>query len=104
MRSGFCVAVVAAVGLAFVARGATPAVGEYTWHDTPGKFLELRYGDRPVLRYMCAPFDDTSPETREATFKVYHHLYDPSGSRLVTNGPNGLYPHHRGLFYGFNKI
>src|SRR5262245_13542153 len=104
MRSAFCLAVVALIGLAFIARGAAPASGDYTWHDTPGKYLELQHGDRPVLRYMYAAFDDTSPATREATFKVYHHLFDPSGSRLVTNGPSGLYPHHRGLFYGFNKV
>jgi hypothetical protein len=83
---------------------AAPATGDYTWQDTPGKYLELKHGDRPVLRYMYAAFDDTSPETREATFKVFHHLFDPAGTRLVTNGPHGLYPHHRGLFFGFNKI
>jgi hypothetical protein len=39
------------------------------------------------------------------TYKVFHHLFDPSGKRLVTNGgPTGLYPHHRGLMYAFNKI
>jgi len=104
MRSGFCLGLVALIGLAFVAQGASPATGDYTWHDTPGKYFELKHGDRPVLRYMYAAFDDRSPATREATFKVYHHLFDPSGSRLVTNGPSGLYPHHRGLFFGFNKI
>lgn len=104
MRSWFSLGVISALGLAFVARGAAPATGEYSWHDSPGKFLELRHGDRPVMRYMYAAFDDTSPATREATFKVYHHLFDPTGTRLVTNGPSGLYPHHRGMFFGFNKI
>ena len=83
---------------------AAPAGGEYAWHDTSGTFSELTYGGRPVLRYVYAAFDDASPKTREETFKVYHHLYDPAGTRFVTNGPHGLYPHHRGLFYGFNKI
>ena len=41
---------------------------------------------------------------RQETFKVYHHLYDPSGQRLVTKGPGGLFPHHRALFFGFNKV
>ena len=76
----------------------------FAWHDQPGQYAELKYGDRPVLRYMYAAFDDSSPKSREATFKVFHHVYDPTGSRVVTNGPSGLYPHHRGVFYGFNRI
>src|SRR5262249_13160001 len=73
----------------------------YSWHDTPGEFTELRHGDRPVLRYVYRAFDDSTKEKREETFKVYHHLYDPSGQALITKGPGGLYTHHRGLFYGF---
>jgi Methane oxygenase PmoA len=103
MRTWIGLVALAAAGAA-TATPAADAPAVYTWRDAPGKYVELTYGDRPVLRYMCAAFDDTSPATREATFKVYHHLYDPSGTRLVTNGPHGLYPHHRGLFYGFNKI
>jgi hypothetical protein len=73
----------------------------FSWHDTPGEFTELRYGDRPVLRYVDQKFDDSTKEKREATFKVYHHLYDPAGKEIITKGPGGLYTHHRGLFYGF---
>jgi hypothetical protein len=76
----------------------------FHWDDTPGKHADLRFGDRPVLRYMYERVDDSSKERREATFKVYHHLFDPQGERLVTKGPGGLFPHHRGVFYGFNKI
>ncbi len=73
----------------------------YSWHDTPGEFTELRYGERPVLRYVDHPFDDSTKEKREQTFKVYHHLFEPSGKEIITKGPGGLYTHHRGLFYGF---
>jgi hypothetical protein len=76
----------------------------FTWHDTPGEFAELRLGRQPVLRYMYKSLDESTKVNRDLTYKVYHHLYDPSGRRLVTNGPSGLYPHHRGLFYGFNRI
>src|SRR5262249_8847135 len=42
---------------------------------------------------------------RDKTFKVFHHLYDLSGKQIVTNpGVVGLYPHHRGLFFAFNKV
>jgi hypothetical protein len=86
---------------------ASPAPEEtsFSWHDQPGEYTELRFGSRPVLRYMYKALDDSSKEQRELTFKVFHHLFDPSGQRLVTKGPpGGLYPHHRGLFYGFNKV
>jgi hypothetical protein len=35
---------------------------------------------------------------------VYHHLFDPTGEKLLTKGPGGLFPHHRGLFFGYNRI
>jgi hypothetical protein len=68
---------------------------------------------RPVLRYMHAAYDNSSPERRNRTYKVFHHLYDPMGKRIVTNGGHTdaysnekdlLYPHHRGLMYAFNQI
>jgi hypothetical protein len=65
---------------------------------------ELYFGDRPVLRYEHAPLDESSAKAREATFKVYHHAYDPSGKLLLTKGVGGLFTHHRGLFYGFMKV
>jgi len=76
----------------------------FRWHDTPGEFTELRFGDRPIMRYMCKALEDSTPEARELTYKVFHHLFDPSGKRLVTKGPGGKYSHHRGLFYGFNRV
>ena len=79
----------------------TPA--RFDWKDTPNQFAELSW-KRPILRYMYAPLDESSKEKRDQTFKVFHHLYDPTGERIVTNGAGGKYPHHRGLFFGFNKV
>lgn len=73
----------------------------FAWVHEASRFAELRLGRRPVLRYMCEPLDAAR---REETYKVYHHLYDPAGTMLVTKGPGGLYPHHRGLFYGFRRV
>jgi hypothetical protein len=83
-----------------------PAKGEaFRWDDHEGDYAELKFGNRPVLRYMYTGFDDSTKEKRDLTYKVFHHLYDPSGERLVTNGTGAkLYPHHRGLYYGFNRI
>ncbi|MCS7047020.1 MAG: PmoA family protein [Gemmataceae bacterium] len=92
----------------------------FVWHDSSsGQASELVFvpgegaKSRPVLRYMAAPYDDSSPAARERTYKVFHHLFDPTGTKPVTNGaqadaPPGearrwLYPHHRGLMFGFSK-
>jgi len=73
----------------------------FSW-DEMGQTLSL--GKRPVLRIMNAPLDETSKESRFQTYKVYHHLFDPAGKSIVTNGPEGKFPHHRGLFFGFNRV
>lgn len=83
---------------------AMQETGGFRWSDSEGKARELAYGDRPVMRYMYERIDNSTPERRGETYKVYHHVFDPRGTRLVTKGPGGLFPHHRGLFYGFNRI
>ncbi len=83
---------------------AEAAAKGFHWDGVPGEYKELSFGKRPVLRYMYKALDDSTKESRELTYKVYHHLYNPSGKRLVTKGPGGLYTHHRALFYGFNQI
>lgn len=89
---------------AFTCAAAAVAQQGYRWVDEPGEYRELRYGDNPVLRYMYHAYDDSSKEARERTYKPYHHVFSPDGSTLLTKGPGGLFPHHRGLFFGFNRI
>ncbi|MBL8724285.1 MAG: PmoA family protein [Planctomycetes bacterium] len=43
------------------------------------------------------------PAQHDATCKVYHHVYAPDG-RLLTKGLGGEFPHHRGLFVGWNQL
>lgn len=76
----------------------------FHWEEKPGQYIDLFYGTRPVMRYMCKPYDNSTERARVETYKVFHHVFDPTGSRIVTKGPGGLYTHHRGLFYGFNKV
>jgi hypothetical protein len=76
----------------------------FAWKDTAGDFAELVFGKRPVLRYMYQALDDSSKDARTQTFKIFHHLYDPKGERFVTKGAGGLFTHHRGIFFGFNKV
>jgi hypothetical protein len=77
----------------------------FAWKEKPNEFAELTFAGQPVLRYECAKFDDSTKEARDKTYKVFHHLYDPDGKQLMTQGTGGkLYPHHRGIYYGFNNI
>jgi Methane oxygenase PmoA len=94
-----------------------PQVTRFAWAEKKGEYAELmltRSGSvTPYLRYMDRPYDTSSTAAREKSYKVFHHLYDPAGTRFVTNGgftndnitdpKKLLYPHHRGIMYGFNK-
>ncbi len=75
----------------------------FAWKNTPGEYAQLSYLDQPVMRYMCRALDESSKAARELTYKVFHHVYNPAGTRLVTKGAGGKYTHHRGVFYGFNR-
>ncbi len=75
--------------------------GEQTWREL-GR--EARLGDKPVLRYIHSPLDKSTDKSQNATMKVYHHVFDPARNLLLTKGAGGLFPHHKGLYYGFNKI
>ncbi len=76
----------------------------FAWKDEANDYAELSVGKRPVLRYMYKGLDESSKEARTSTFKIYHHVYDPKGEKFVTKGLGGLFPHHRGIFFGFNKV
>jgi hypothetical protein len=102
MRQGGPIALVWSLAFVLLAQLAT-AEG-FKWHDEPGKHLDLTYNGKPAVRYMYEALDDSTKERREETMKVYHHVWSPDGETLLTKGTGGLYPHHRGLFYGFNKI
>jgi hypothetical protein len=73
------------------------------WRHEKGK-------DVRVLSFVGNRFDpNATPPGKQAlqnpTIKPYHHVFDPAtGTVQLTNGPVGQYPHHRGIFYGFNKI
>ena len=85
-----------------------PSGAGFAWHDHPGHHTDLLFGKRPVLTYHYERLDESTPASRVRTYKVFHHLYSPKGDRIVTNGlsddPKVHSPHHRGIFYGFNRI
>jgi hypothetical protein len=91
-------------------------VGPFHWRDNKDSSDTLQcaiLGLQPILRYMHAAYDNSTRGKRDRTYKVFHHLYDPEGKRLVTNGGHTdpysdqkklLYPHHRGLMFAYNRI
>jgi hypothetical protein len=74
----------------------------FAWQPEPEGDL-LRLADQPVLFYVRPQLDESNPQSRELTYKPFHHLFAPDG-RQVTKGAGGLYTHHRGIFFGFNRI
>lgn len=93
------------------------ASGTFAWKETPGEHTDLHYviGGKatPILRYMHKTYDPSSKDARNKSYKVFHHLYNPSGTRIVTNGGHTdeyknekdlLFPHHRGLMFAFNRV
>ena len=97
-----CAALVVALMPPIAAQQPAP---KYRWVDHGEQhFAELQADDAVLVRYMYAPIDESTDERRAETYKPYLHVYSPDGSTLLTKGPGGLFPHHRGIFFGFNKI
>ena len=99
-------------GLLLIAVVSGVACGAgFSFKDTKGNYLDLLYDGKKVTRYMYA-YDTSSPQRIFETYKVLHHAFDENGEKLLTNGPDGKkpylksvkYPHHRGIYIGWNKL
>jgi len=84
----------------------------FSWNDKKDQYLDLLFDGRKVTRYMYALDRSTKQRVLE-TYKTFLHVFDAAGERLLTNGPDGLhpyminkilYPHHRGIFIGWNRL
>jgi hypothetical protein len=86
-----------------------PAGTEPAFAFTPVKDGQrnLTFGGKNVLGCFQPKHD---PNDHFYTFKPFHHVFDPAtGEKVLTNGSaktnkDGQFPHHRGLFFGFNRI
>lgn len=85
-----------------VLASALPAETGFVWTEEPGKHADLAFNGRKIARYVHERIDESSPARREETYKPFHHLFD-AGGNLITKGPGGKFPHHRGIYYGFSK-
>jgi len=84
----------------------------FSWKDKKGEYLDLLFDGRKVTRYIYA-YDTSSKQRILETYKTFLHVFDAQGQNLLTNGPDGLhpyltnkilYPHHRGIFIGWNRL
>jgi hypothetical protein len=70
-------------------------------HAAPDDYRDLHVDGELWLRTITVPLDESSEESRDATYKVYTHVFDFEGEAPITKGHGGKYSHHRGLFIGW---
>ena len=58
---------------------------------------------KPILRYMYSR-DTSTTDTTFDTAKVFAHVMADDGTTTLTKGAGGKFPHHRGIFIGWNKL
>ena len=85
-------------------RDSSNGKNEFSVQQNGDVSTKLFFGKRLIAEYMREPVDNSSKERRQETYKVYHHVYALDGKTCLTKGPGGLFPHHRGIFFGFNRI
>lgn len=105
--AGYAIAV---VGLVIGMLGSAQGAEGMRFEDTSGKYLNLLSEGKPLLRFMYG-YDPSTSQRRFETYKPFLHVYD--GAQRLTNGPDGeseyvsgqiRYPHHRGIFIGWNRL
>jgi hypothetical protein len=82
---------------------ALAADSGFALKDTAGQHLDVLLDGRAVARFMYA-YDTSAPQKRDETYKTYLHVFDADGKEFITKGPGGLFPHHRGIFIGWNRM
>src|SRR6476661_2613435 len=83
---------------------ASAAEGQgFELKDAPGDHMDVLLDGKVIARYMYA-HDTSSKERRTDTSKPYLHVFDAEGKAPITKGTGGLFPHHRGIFIGWQKI
>ncbi|MHA3773777.1 DUF6807 family protein [Verrucomicrobiota bacterium sgz303538] len=75
----------------------------FSIQERPGEALDVLKDGKVLARYMCG-YDMSTPAKRDETYKPYLHVFDAEGKDTITKGPGGLFPHHRGIFIGWNKL
>ncbi|NCX98516.1 MAG: hypothetical protein EBX35_08070, partial [Planctomycetia bacterium] len=82
---------------------AEPKPPRLAWVEEPAA-ASLLLGGKPLVRYEKPTYDAGNEASRVATYKPFHHVFDPATGIRITKGDGGQYTHHRGIFFGYNRI
>ena len=92
------------VALVTTTLSQSQAADTYTVQDTEGQYTDIvTPAGETILRYMYAR-DTTDDTTTFDTAKVFAHVMSDDGKTTLTKGAGGKFPHHRGIFIGWNKL
>jgi hypothetical protein len=75
----------------------------FSLDDRSGEHLDVLYQGKRVARYMYG-YDPSTPARLQETYKPYLHIFDAEGNAPITKGSGGRFPHHRGIYIGWNRI
>lgn len=93
------------IGALLLSAAPAHAADDATLKNEDGKrFVVLGADGKPVLTYEYAHELDENGKVTFDTAKVFYHVVAPDGKETLTKGPGGKFPHHRGIFIGWNKI
>lgn len=93
------------VGVFSLSNATDSFADESSVSDDAGKRLTvLGAQGKPVLTVEYAHVLDENGKVTFDTAKVFYHVVAPNGKTTLTKGPGGDFPHHRGIFIGWNKI
>ncbi len=92
-----------AIAVSLLIGSSFAAADTFTFDESAEGQLDIKYGGKIVGLYMFA-HDTSSKERTDETYKPYLHVFDAAGEKPVTKGPGGQFPHHRGIFLGWNGI
>ena len=87
----------------FALSTAHTASAGFEWQVADATNTDLLLDGKKIARYVHPVLDEDSKESREATYKPFHHVYDADGKDFLTKGPGGKFTHHRGIYFGFSK-
>ena len=82
---------------------AEPKPARLSWTSEP-ESASLLLGGKPLVRYEKPTYDAADEARRVRTYKPFHHVFDPATGIRLTKGDGGQYTHHRGIFFGYNRI
>lgn len=82
---------------------AEPKPPRLAWAQEPAA-ASLLLGGKPLVRYEKPSYAAGDEASRVATYKPFHHVFDPATGIRLTKGDGGQYTHHRGIFFGYNRI